>query len=148
MLFLVFVLCFFSFSQARAASSQVQITLAMNQMIEDLTKSNFGSDEIMQRAVITVQKAISEGATEKDFMAELSRRLSSVLSAQEFKNAIDEIKNDHSPEKIHSMATELQKTNDSQGFIAVLIMFAIYSLILYGVFLLLAKKFPDPALAE
>jgi hypothetical protein len=27
-------------------------------------------------------------------------------------------------------------------------MFAIYSLILYGVFLLLAKKFPDPALAE
>jgi len=140
--FAALVICFFTTSQVNAAAEHTKITLAMNDMVRELQDSKLNSDDIFRKAVSSVQNASAAGATEEDFIQEMSKRFASILTPSEVQKAIDEIKTDHSPVKLMSMVNELKNASDSEPFLGVLIMFAIYSAIMVGVFLLITKSFP------
>ena len=133
---------FFVQTQSAARAGTFNMDNQFQQLAHDISTSQNNADQIIEKATKAVTEAKAAGVTEKEFLSTLSQKMALNMSAEEIQSSIDELKATHSPEKVRELAQNLAQNQTGDKFIQVLITFAILSLLMVGLFYLIAWPFP------
>ena len=133
---------FFVQTQSAARAGTFNMDTQFQQLAHDISTSQNNADQILEKATKAVTEAKAAGVTEQEFLSTLSQKMALNMSAEEIQSSIDELKATHSPEKVRELAQNLAQNQTGDKFIQVLITFAILSLLMVGLFYLIAWPFP------
>ena len=108
-----------------------------------IVNAGAAGDEILETARNSALAAHKQGISEKQFLNSISEELALELTDEEITASINDMRDDHSPERLALLAMDLENTNANSGqrVLGVLLTFLISTLLLVGVFFLLADIF-------
>ena len=136
-----FITCLTAFlflsSQTFGASNNLKTTIDVADIVSTISADQNTSD-VYETVSSNVLEAIQSGTTEKEFIQSISDQMSLDLSQDEINETIEDMRADHSKERLMSLASDLTEQNEGQRVIGVLITFVIMSALLIGMFFLLA----------
>ncbi|MEY4065934.1 MAG: hypothetical protein RIR26_2142 [Pseudomonadota bacterium] len=113
-----------------------------HQLAHDISSTQLNADQIIAKATQAVTDAKSAGVSEQQFLSELSEKMSLNMSTEEIQSSIDELKATRSQEKVRELAQNLVQNQNGDKFIQVLITFALLSLLMIGLFYIIAAPYP------
>lgn len=136
-----FITCLTAFiflsSQTFGNTKNLKTTIDVADIVSTLSSGQNTSD-VYNTVSSHVMEAIQSGTTEKEFVQSISNQMSLDLSQDEINETIQDMRADHSKERLMNLASDITEQKDGQRVVGVLITFVIMSALLIGMFFLLA----------
>jgi hypothetical protein len=137
------LLVFFFFqTQSAARAGTFNMNSQFHQLAHEISRTENSAEGILEKATQAVSDAKASGVTEQEFLSTLSEKMALNMSPEEIQSSIDELKATRSPEKVRELAQTLAQNQSGDKFIQVLITFALLSLLMIGLFYIIASPYP------
>jgi hypothetical protein len=133
----VFVIIAFTHSQTFAMEKNFEAQVELSDLIATVS-NGASSDQIIEKAKNSALEAHNKGVSEQEFLKSVSDKMALELTDEEITESIADMRQDHSKDRLLELAGELENINSEEKVVAVLLTFVIASLLLVGVFFLLA----------
>lgn len=132
---------FFLQTQSYARANQSSLNDAFMQMANEIAQGKMNSEQIVSKAKELVREAKAAGVTEEQFVSQLSEKMALNMSAEDVRKTVDELKANPSLVKVQEIAQSLEKVQNGDKVLMVLLTFALLSALWIGIFFLLTDPF-------
>lgn len=132
----------FVYTQSSARAGTFDFNSRFNEIAHEISSSRLNSDELIDKSKNTIIQAKESGMTEEDILSKLSEKMALGLTQDEIRDSLEDLRSNPSQQKIQDIANQLTQKQDGDKFIQVLITFALLSLLLIGLFWIIAAPYP------
>ncbi|MBM3383274.1 MAG: hypothetical protein FJY29_12690 [Betaproteobacteria bacterium] len=137
-IFSVLLVLFFLQTQSYARANTHGFKNDFNQLAHEIMDGQMKADEIVSKAKNLVSTARSSGVSETELLKTLSEKMSLNMSEEEIASSIADLRSNPSEIKVQQLAKQIEQNQTGDKVFMVLLTFALMSLLMVGIFFLIA----------